>query len=1100
MTGKMRHAGGILLAAAMTLSVTFSGGSIVYADGDTITISGVEDLERLAKNCKLDTWSQGKTVVLAGDLDLADSDFKSIPTFGGTFDGGGHTISGLTFDGDGSNEGFFRYVQESATVKNLHIEGTLTPTGTKKNIGGVAGSNSGQILSCTFNGTIDAQTNVGGIAGINEESGSIYNSSASGSITGTHSTGGVVGRNLGQIINCSNEADVNTGEHEEGATLEDLNLDTNLKQLSDSDGKSDIVNTTTDTGGICGYSSGVVQNSTNEGHIGYPHIGYNVGGVAGRSAGYLSGNRNYGYVEGRKDVGGITGQMAPDLTLRFDTDKIEELRREINKLGDLVDAALDHVDDSRSGISDRMNKISDYTDDAKSSAKSLTNKTTDWADSNLEKVNKSEAAIKAGVQDAKEALTQLSNVAESVNEEIQRINAILDALNSPEHADEVNSIKESMSTASDKLASASKKASDALNQYQTDQNLSNLINGLTDAANDLKEGMNALNDAQNKLNDLLQDPDIQDKTQEALDGLKTMSSEIEEALNAMKAALDKLGADVSGMDLSFNQLGDDFRADGDRLYAAVGGISEQLGKLGDQISDMTGDMIDDFQGINAQFNKVMNTMVDLVTDVTDTGDSIEDKIVDVSDEQIEKTTRGKAYGCQNFGEIEGDVNVGGIAGSMAIEYDTDPEDDITKLGNNSLSFTLETKAIIQSCVNKGEVTSKKDNAGGVVGNMALGLVTDSEGYGSILSTNGSYVGGIAGYSDSSIRRSYAKCTLEGGNYVGGIAGWGYDIKDSVSMLEVTKADEYIGSVAGDVDENGELSGNSFVGDEYGAVDDISYSGKAEPVEFVSLTEKADVPTDFLKFELRFVADGKVLKTVPFEYRADLSDVEYPDIPQKEGYNGKWEEADLSDMTFSKDLNVLYTTESTAVASDQMRDLVHSTLLAEGTFSLDAKLVLVEADEDISRVPTRGRVLEQWTSTLRDPVLTDGTSYKLRFIAPEMKGKPGLYRLNADGSWKKISYQKDGSYLVFDADSTENTFCVTEEPGGALMYILLGAAVIILLILLIVIKRLKKKRKARKAAKEQPEENSEGVEGEAPDESAEPEKPTENVDTATETEE
>ena len=118
----------------------------------------------------------------------------------------------------------------------------------------------------------------------------------------------------------------------------------------------------------------------------------------------------------------------------------------------------------------------------------------------------------------------------------------------------------------------------------------------------------------------------------------------------------------------------------------------------------------------------------------------------------------------------------------------------------------------------------------------------------------------------------------------------------------------------------------------------------------------------------------------------------------------------------------------------------------------------------------------------------------------MKGKPGLYRLNADGSWKKISYQKDGSYLVFDADSTENTFCVTEEPGGALMYILLGAAVIILLILLIVIKRLKKKRKARKAAKEQPEENSEGVEGEAPDESAEPEKSTENVDTATETEE
>lgn len=68
-----------------------------------------------------------------------------------------------------------------------------------------------------------------------------------------------------------------------------------------------------------------------------------------------------------------------------------------------MDDALNHMDDSRSGISDRMDKISDYTGDAKDSAQSLTQKTTEWADTNLEKVNKSEAAIKAGVQDAKNA-------------------------------------------------------------------------------------------------------------------------------------------------------------------------------------------------------------------------------------------------------------------------------------------------------------------------------------------------------------------------------------------------------------------------------------------------------------------------------------------------------------------------------------------------------------------------------------------------------------------------------------------------------------------------------------------------------------------------
>ncbi len=85
-------------------------------------------------------------------------------------------------------------------------------------------------------------------------------------------------------------------------------------------------------------------------------------------------------------MGGVTGQIA-DLTLRFDEDKIEELRGEINKLGDLVDNALGHMDHSRSGISGRMDKISGYTDDAKSSAKSLTKRTTEWADTNIEKIS-----------------------------------------------------------------------------------------------------------------------------------------------------------------------------------------------------------------------------------------------------------------------------------------------------------------------------------------------------------------------------------------------------------------------------------------------------------------------------------------------------------------------------------------------------------------------------------------------------------------------------------------------------------------------------------------------------------------------------------------
>ena len=84
---------GILVPAALAL------------DGD-IHISSAADWRRLAQNCRLDTWSQGKTVVLDCDLDLTGE--ASIPTFGGTFDGQGHTIQGWKLEGEGSHRGLFR--------------------------------------------------------------------------------------------------------------------------------------------------------------------------------------------------------------------------------------------------------------------------------------------------------------------------------------------------------------------------------------------------------------------------------------------------------------------------------------------------------------------------------------------------------------------------------------------------------------------------------------------------------------------------------------------------------------------------------------------------------------------------------------------------------------------------------------------------------------------------------------------------------------------------------------------------------------------------------------------------------------------------------
>ena len=82
------------LLMAVTLLFTLAAPAALAAES-TVTIKTAEDLAELSRNCTLDTWSQGKTVILENDLDLHGIDFTPIPTFSGTFQGNGHTISGL---------------------------------------------------------------------------------------------------------------------------------------------------------------------------------------------------------------------------------------------------------------------------------------------------------------------------------------------------------------------------------------------------------------------------------------------------------------------------------------------------------------------------------------------------------------------------------------------------------------------------------------------------------------------------------------------------------------------------------------------------------------------------------------------------------------------------------------------------------------------------------------------------------------------------------------------------------------------------------------------------------------------------------------------
>lgn len=326
---------------------------------ETIHIKTVDDLRSLVASCALDSYSIGLEVVLDNDLDLAGASGISIPIFSGRFEGGGHTVSGLMLTG-GSNLGFFRYVQESAEIRNLQLKGSVVGDETSDKVGSLAGTSHGLIENCGFEGSVSGRNYVGGLVG--QSSGSILNCRCDAQVQGKRFTGGVVGYSTGIVRNCENYGPVNTVVTEAMLSLDDLaNVTTNSLDLLNAEDESVV----SDSGGIAGYSSGILLDCVNHGAVGYQHFGYNLGGIAGRQSGFLSGCENYGAVLGRKDVAGIVGQMEPYLDLISEqslSDEVLKLNQYLNAAsGDLavmgaqMGELADDADADRSSFLDDMN-------------------------------------------------------------------------------------------------------------------------------------------------------------------------------------------------------------------------------------------------------------------------------------------------------------------------------------------------------------------------------------------------------------------------------------------------------------------------------------------------------------------------------------------------------------------------------------------------------------------------------------------------------------------------------------------------------------------------------------------------------------------------
>ena len=330
-----------------------------------LTISNKKEFLEFAANCRLDKFSDNLMVSLEADIDLTGNEFDGVPIFCGMFEGNHHTISGLNITGDGSAKGLFRYLTEDAVVQNLSVKGKVVPQGSRSYIGSVAGSNAGTILNCNFSGEVKGKDYVGGLVGVNEVTGTVENCHSEGMIQGMHFTGGIAGKNYGVIRDCTNFAKVNNQVQKDNLEVADITM----KTLTNSEASY----TVTDVGGIAGSSSGVIRECDNQGVIGYQHVGYNVGGIAGSQVGYVYHCENQGQILGRKEVGGIVGQMEPVANLEFSTDTLQILEGQLSSTAGKIKQSSDRLQTQMSqGTAELNDQIDQLQNDLSHSGDAVT--------------------------------------------------------------------------------------------------------------------------------------------------------------------------------------------------------------------------------------------------------------------------------------------------------------------------------------------------------------------------------------------------------------------------------------------------------------------------------------------------------------------------------------------------------------------------------------------------------------------------------------------------------------------------------------------------------------------------------------------------------
>ena len=212
------------------------------------------------------------------------------------------------------------------------------------------------------------------------------------------------------------------------------------------------------------------------------------------------------------------------------------------------------------------------------------------------------------------------------------------------------------------------------------------------------------------------------------------------------------------------------------------------------------------------------------------------------------------------------------------------------------------------------------------------------------------------------------------------------------------------------------------------------------MDYAAFCALGSVPEDFLSFTLRFVCDGRTLKTLRFDYGDSFDFSIFPSLTEQSGSYPVWDRTDLTDLRFDTVVTAEYTAYRASLQSDAQRADGRSVFFVEGEFNETDTLTAAAQTPDPNAFPqladNRRTALKNYFSFLSERTLPAMTVYRsvaeqwelsfprdalaehtIRYLPPEEVSMDhcAVFVRRSDGSWQPVETTSMGSYLLFTAE-------------------------------------------------------------------------------------